>query len=546
VTDYLQQLQFGIFPTPNAADADRALELAMLADVTGLDLVSVQDHPYQARFLDTWTLLSVIAARTSSVRVAPNVANLPLRPPVVLARSVASLDILTGGRVELGLGAGAFWDAIVAVGGNRLSPPDSVDALAEAIDVIRAVWDTSARSIRHQGKHYRVVGAHPGPAPAHPVEIWVGAYGPRMLRLTGRVADGWLPSQGYAGPALLPAMNEVIDRAASAAGRDPAGVRRMYNINGSFGSGAEFLAGRPRDWADQLAELTLSTGMSTYILATDDPDTVRAFAAEVAPAVRELVDAERGRREAMAAQRARPAAAGTPSGDGISGTDSDVAAAQAGTEPDASTAPRPASAVARTPLGVRPTPDPGRRRSSERPWDESNRPSGPAPDPERRYTEHEQAAGQHLVDIHDALRAELTQLHDVIGQVQRGQLDAGAARSVINEMTMRQNNWTLGAFCQSYCRIVAGHHSLEDRSVFPHLRRRDARLGPVLDRLAEEHEVIAGVLDRVDRGLVALITRDDGMADLQAAVDLLDDTLLSHLSYEERELVEPLARFGYY
>jgi alkanesulfonate monooxygenase SsuD/methylene tetrahydromethanopterin reductase-like flavin-dependent oxidoreductase (luciferase family) len=110
MADYRKELQFGIFVTPEAAQAMAVLELAKLADVVGLDLVTFQDHPYQARFLDTWTLLSVVTAQTSGVRVAPNVANLPLRQPVILARSVASLDILSGGRVELGLGAGAFWD----------------------------------------------------------------------------------------------------------------------------------------------------------------------------------------------------------------------------------------------------------------------------------------------------------------------------------------------------------------------------------------------------------------------------------------------------
>ena len=116
--DYRHDLQFGVFITPLAAQADGVLELARLADVVGLDIVSFQDHPYQPRFLDTWTLLSVVAAATTNVRVAPNVANLPLRQPVVLARSAASLDILSGGRVELGLGAGTFWDAIEANGGR--------------------------------------------------------------------------------------------------------------------------------------------------------------------------------------------------------------------------------------------------------------------------------------------------------------------------------------------------------------------------------------------------------------------------------------------
>src|SRR3954462_6059378 len=138
--DYGHDLQFGIFPSPDAARAEQTLELAQVAEVTGLDLVSVQDHPYQARHLDTWTLLSVIAARTTAVRVAPNVANLPLRHPVVLARSVATLDRLSGGRVELGLGTGAFWDAIAAAGGPRRTPGEAVEALEEAIAVIRGLW----------------------------------------------------------------------------------------------------------------------------------------------------------------------------------------------------------------------------------------------------------------------------------------------------------------------------------------------------------------------------------------------------------------------
>ena len=122
MTDYGHELEFGLFPSPDAAAAHHVLELAAVAEVSGLDLVTVQDHPYQARHLDAWTLLSVIAARTSTLRVALNVANLPLRNPVVLAGSVASLDLLSGGRVELGIGAGAFWDAIEAAGGRAAHP----------------------------------------------------------------------------------------------------------------------------------------------------------------------------------------------------------------------------------------------------------------------------------------------------------------------------------------------------------------------------------------------------------------------------------------
>jgi len=165
VTDYGHELEFGLFPSPDAAAAHHVLELAAVAEVSGLDLVTVQDHPYQARHLDAWTLLSVIAARTSTVRVALNVANLPLRNPVVLAGSVASLDILGNGRVELGIGTGAFWDAIEAAGGVRLAPGEAVEALEEAIGVIRAMW-AGEGSVRLDGAHHRAVGLHSGPAPA--------------------------------------------------------------------------------------------------------------------------------------------------------------------------------------------------------------------------------------------------------------------------------------------------------------------------------------------------------------------------------------------
>jgi hemerythrin-like domain-containing protein len=117
---------------------------------------------------------------------------------------------------------------------------------------------------------------------------------------------------------------------------------------------------------------------------------------------------------------------------------------------------------------------------------------------------------------------------------------------LINTMTMRQNDWALGAYCQSYCRVVTTHHTIEDTSMFPHLRARDADLVPVIDRLEDEHHAIAGVLDDVDRALVAVVSEPDGLARLREAVDLLADTMGSHLAYEEQQLVEPLARYGFY
>ncbi|GIJ20948.1 LLM class flavin-dependent oxidoreductase [Micromonospora lutea] len=546
MSDYGHPLTFGSFLTPGNADPLRPVGLAMLSEQVGLDLVTFQDHPYQPAFLDTWTLLSFVAARTERVRLSANVTNLPLRPPAVLARSVASLDLLSGGRMELGLGAGAFWDAIEAMGGRRLTPGQGVRALEEAIEIIRQIWDVEARGgVRVEGEFHRAVGAKRGPAPAHDMGIWLGAYKPRMLSLTGRRADGWLPSLAYLQPGDLARGNAIIDEAAADAGRSPADVRRLLNVNGRFAAtGRGPLHGPAEQWAEELADLALTAGISTFILASDDPDDLRRFAAEVAPATRELVAAERAAPSTSPATSQDPTPTGqTSAATGQTGTATGPSGRTGGTR--GSTAPAGGAArVAAAPLAVVPTPDDGVRRSDVRVWDEAARPTGPTPDPERAYTAHEQAGAQHLIDVHDGLRAELAQIHDLIEQVAAGLIDVGTARSHINTMTMRQNKWTLGTYCESYCRVVTTHHTIEDRSLFPHLRRADPRLKPVIDRLEEEHHAIHDVLEGVDRALVAFVASPDGMAELRAAVNLLTDTLLSHLAYEERELIEPIARLG--
>jgi alkanesulfonate monooxygenase SsuD/methylene tetrahydromethanopterin reductase-like flavin-dependent oxidoreductase (luciferase family) len=510
MADYGHDLSFGIFVTPRADAGRQIIELARLADQAGLDWVSVQDHPYQPAFLDAWTLLTAIATATETIGVFPNVASLPLRPPAVLARAAASLDRLSGGRVELGLGAGAFWDGIAAMGGPRRTPGEAVDALRDAIGVIRAQWQ-------------------PGPgAPAHDIGIWVGGYKQRMLRLTGELADGWLPSSPYAPPEQLAAMNAIIDAAAVQAGRDPGAVRRIYNIAGTFdGDGSGFLAGPAKVWAEQLAGLALDEGISGFVLMADDALTVQRFAAEVAPSVRELVARERASAPADKA--------------------ADLERTPASPVPPATAAPA-ATLTAREyqqRLGVSPTPDDGVRLSAETVWDESARPVAPEPDPAARYPEADRAFARDLVAVHDHLRSELAQLRDMIGQVAAGSLDVAAARSEISKLTMRQNQWTVGAYCESYCRLVGLHHTIESTQLFPALSRLDRRLAPVTERLHAEHEIIAGLLARVDAGLVALVTDPArGMPALEAAVDLLTDALRSHLSYEEHQLIEPLARFG--
>lgn len=279
--DYGHDIEFGVFVTPRN-DAP-VVELAVTAERSGLDLITFQDHPYQPRFHDTWTLMSFVAASTERIRLSANVHSLPMRPPAVHARAIASLDLLSGGRIELGIGAGGFWDAIEAMGGPRRTPGEAVDALEEALDVIEGIWDVDdSTRLEVGGDHYRLSGAKRGPQPAHDVKIWIGGYQARMLDLIGRRADGWLPTLGYLDLDEVADQNAAIDHAATGAGRDPADVRRLVNIASA--------QARP----ERLTDLAHRFGFSTFILASDDPDEIVRFGHEVAPATRTLIAQARG------------------------------------------------------------------------------------------------------------------------------------------------------------------------------------------------------------------------------------------------------------
>ena len=281
----------GIFPVPEAERADRLIEQVLLAERHGLDLVGIQDHPYQRRFLDTWTLIATLVPLTESVRFFPDVANLPLRPPAMLAKSAASLDVLSGGRIEMGLGAGAFWDAVVAMDGPRRSPGEAVRSVEEAIKVMKLVW-SDERSLRFDGDFYSLRGMRPGPHPVHDIGIWVGAYGPRMLDLIGRLADGWVPSHGHALPQRLPEMQRGIDEGAEKAGRNPRDIRRAYNISGRIGQAGDApMDGPASKWIETLTGFALEQGMDTFIFwpSEDHERQTEVFASEVVPAVRDAV-----------------------------------------------------------------------------------------------------------------------------------------------------------------------------------------------------------------------------------------------------------------
>ena len=276
-------VEIGVVVIPDAAGRDAVIEQVALADRLGLDLVGIQDHPYQRRFLETTSLLAFLAARTERIRLFPDVANLPLRQPAVLAKEAATIDLLSGGRFELGLGAGAFWNAIGAMGGPVRSPGESVEALEEAIAVVRAMW-SGERTVDFEGRHYSLSGLHPGPAPAHDIGIWLGAYGPRMVRLTGRVADGWIPTLPRMPLDDVPSRQAAIDEAARKAGRDPGAVKRIANL----APGDGFLDGGADAVASEVLRLHRELRFEAFVFALgDDPVAdITRIGAEIAPAVR--------------------------------------------------------------------------------------------------------------------------------------------------------------------------------------------------------------------------------------------------------------------
>jgi len=235
----------------------------------------------------------MIAATTSRIGLFPDVANLPLRPPAVMAKAAASIDVLSGGRFELGLGAGGFWDAIEAYGGPRRTPGAALEALAEAIEVIRKVW-SGERNLRFEGQNYRLRGAHSGPVPAHPIGIWLGVTGPRALKLAGQVADGWVPS--FRGELqAIAEMAKRLDDAAAKAGRDPASLRRILNVNGVITDGPSngMLQGPVNQWTEELTDLAITYRFDTFILWAEGEGQLSMFAEEVVPAVRAQVAAAR-------------------------------------------------------------------------------------------------------------------------------------------------------------------------------------------------------------------------------------------------------------
>jgi alkanesulfonate monooxygenase SsuD/methylene tetrahydromethanopterin reductase-like flavin-dependent oxidoreductase (luciferase family) len=280
-----------------------AFARAKLADEHGLDLIGVQDHPYNGGFLEAWTLLTALGMATERVRLITNVLSTPLRLPAMIAKQAATLDLLTGGRLELGLGAGGFPQGIAAYGGVAREPAEALAAFEDTLRIVRGLLD-SGGSFKYQGHIHTLHGTRFGPAPAHRIAIWTGSNGPRSLRLTGRLADGVLLSSPYVPPEQLPERNRHLDAGAAEAGRPTSAIRRGYNLMGVIDLGRADtrleqprpgqLVGTPEQWVETLVRLYAEYRQDTFLfwpIAGDDMAQLEVFAQQVAPAARAAIAA---------------------------------------------------------------------------------------------------------------------------------------------------------------------------------------------------------------------------------------------------------------
>jgi probable F420-dependent oxidoreductase len=284
-------LQFGLNIPTSAAEGRDPVAEARRAEELGFDFISSSDHPCgSSPTYETWTMLSWIAASTSRIRIATRVLGVPYRPPPMVAKMAETLDRLSGGRLILGLGAGSADDEFRAFGLGVPSPKEKTDGLEEAVTIIRGLW--SDASFTFEGRRYQTDAAELEPKPNHRIPIWLGTFAPRALAVTGRLADGWIPSLGYAPPDEVVVLRERVLEAARKAGRDPGEITCAYNVevrvDDGAGAGPSVISGPADAVAERLAGF-VELGFSAFNFMLHGPgggEQAERLAEEVIPAVR--------------------------------------------------------------------------------------------------------------------------------------------------------------------------------------------------------------------------------------------------------------------
>jgi alkanesulfonate monooxygenase SsuD/methylene tetrahydromethanopterin reductase-like flavin-dependent oxidoreductase (luciferase family) len=235
-------------------------------------------------------MLSWVAAATSRIRVATRVLGVPYRNPAMVAKMAETFARLSGGRLILGLGGGYSDEEFRAFGLGTFSARDKVDGLEEAIRITRGLW--SQPGFTYSGRLHHTDSADLEPKPAQPIPIWLGTFGDRALQVTGRLADGWIPSYGNRPFRRYQIMRERVLTAARDAGRDPADITCALHMQAQIGEystgGPSLVAGPPTAITEQLlAFATIGFTSFSFTLTGSGPrQQAERLAHEVIPAVR--------------------------------------------------------------------------------------------------------------------------------------------------------------------------------------------------------------------------------------------------------------------
>jgi alkanesulfonate monooxygenase SsuD/methylene tetrahydromethanopterin reductase-like flavin-dependent oxidoreductase (luciferase family) len=284
-------LQFGLSVSSSVSTEGGPVAAARAAEEMGYDFVSAFDHPAGTEpTYETWTMLSWIAASTSQVKVATRVLGVPYRNPAMVAKMAETFDRLSRGRLILGLGGGSTDEEFRAFGIRVPPPREKIDGLEEAVRITRGLW--SQPGFTYHGRLYRTDRAELEPKPSHRIPIWLGTFGRRALTVTGRLADGWIPSFGHVPLDNMTAMRERVLEAARAAGRDPAQITCAFNVQARVDEraqpGPSLVAGSPARVTGQVLSF-VKLGFTAFNFTLTGPgvgEQVERLAREVIPAVR--------------------------------------------------------------------------------------------------------------------------------------------------------------------------------------------------------------------------------------------------------------------
>lgn len=232
-------LRFHVLLLPNVGWSELKARMERLEEL-GIEVAAFADHFVDwtnpiVPWFETWTSLAAIAEATRTIRLATLVTQIPLRNPAMLARQVLTLDHISNGRIELGLGTGLTIDPSYAMAGlPNWDPKERVDRFGEYIDIVAQLLSQEVTT--YEGAFYRVEGAvmNPRPVQSPRPPLLVAGFGPRMMRHAARFADSWNSLSFLATfdeqLAQTRARCEAIEGYCLGIGRDPSSLRRSYTM----------------------------------------------------------------------------------------------------------------------------------------------------------------------------------------------------------------------------------------------------------------------------------------------------------------------------